>query len=121
MTLAEASADPYPDLTTYDSDLWRRLLSMVWLDHGDAGNTVYVALHCMRCCGASIETTDRGYMIKPVLSKSTNDLNGDIEHRDTQWQTEADYRADANTMLLPHKDEVKRYLRKLYDEDDVDL
>src|SRR5690349_19378330 len=120
--------DPRPDLVD-DTLLWERLLKMAFLDHGDHwGTNPYAALHFMRCCGLRILYQDNGkagYRLVPALTKQgvdpaieeedpTTDLGkphgvGD----DSQWVFEAHYKKDREAALVPHKDEVVAYLKRL--------
>lgn len=125
--------DPRPDLAE-DTLLWKRLLKMAWLDHGDhRGTNPYAALHCMRCCGATLDLEDAippkppRYVIKPLLGRMKVDPGIDGEEddlgephgvgADTQWVFEFHYKQDREAMLLPHREEVMHYLKRLWEEE----
>jgi hypothetical protein len=122
LTLSEAVEERRPDLVE-DTLLWRRLLTMAWLDHGDGDMTTYWALRYMRCCGMRLDTYDDGkpgYRMVPLLTKwklDELDLEGDTWPDDSQWRFEHEYKKDREAVLMPHRDEVIHYLKKMWAED----
>lgn len=122
--------DPRPDIAE-DSYLWTKLLKQVWMDHGDHWSTnAYAMLHGMRCCGMTIDLIEgkAGFRLVPLLSKQNVDpgIDGEADQLGephgvgdlSQWVFEAHYKKDREAALVPHKDEVVRYLKWLWDSEE---
>lgn len=90
----EAWADPRPDLYA-DSSLWARLLRAAYALDSDDPDGLFWALHGFRCYGASLRLGEHTAILGP----------GEM--------SEAEYKAERERWLTPHRTELVRLLAEL--------